>query len=45
MQLMAMIEGLKLVKPDEAVTIYIDSQLGVCTLAKWAAGWEVRGRR
>jgi ribonuclease HI len=43
MELTAMIEGLLMVAPDEAVDVYSDSQLVVQTLTSWAAGWERRG--
>lgn len=43
MELTAMVAGLKMVAPDEAVEIYTDSRLVVDTLTSWAAGWEKRG--
>jgi len=43
MELRAMIAGLRMIAPDEAVDIYSDSQLVVQTLTQWAAGWERRG--
>lgn len=43
MELTATIAGLEMAAPDEAVTIYTDSQLVVNTLTKWAAGWEKAG--
>jgi ribonuclease HI len=43
MELTAMIAGLRMVEPDEAVDVYSDSQLVVQTLTQWAAGWERRG--
>ena len=43
MELTAMIEGLKLLGPEEEMDVYSDSQLVVNTLTQWAAGWERRG--
>ncbi len=43
MELTAMIEGLSMVGPGEAVDVYSDSSLVVDTLTKWAKGWEARG--
>jgi len=43
MELTAMIAGLHMVRPDEAVDVYSDSRLVVQTLTQWAAGWERRG--
>ncbi|MCA9853893.1 MAG: ribonuclease HI, partial [Dehalococcoidia bacterium] len=43
MELTAMIEGLRMLAPDESTSVYSDSQLVVNTLTKWAAGWEQRG--
>lgn len=43
MELQAMIAGLELVRPGEAVDVYSDSRLVVQTLTSWAAGWERRG--
>jgi ribonuclease HI len=43
MELTAMIAGLRMVEPDEAIDVYSDSQLVVQTLTQWAAGWERRG--
>ena len=43
MELTAMIQGLSMVGPDEAVDVYSDSALVVDTLTKWAKGWEARG--
>jgi ribonuclease HI len=45
MELTAMIEGLSLLEPDEAIDVYTDSRLVVDTLTKWAAGWERNGWR
>ncbi|HEY4669187.1 MAG TPA: ribonuclease H, partial [Tepidiformaceae bacterium] len=38
MELTAMIQGLSMVGPDEAVDVYSDSALVVDTLTKWAKG-------
>jgi ribonuclease HI len=43
MELLAVIEGLKLAPADEEIALYTDSNLVVNTLTKWAAGWEKRG--
>lgn len=43
MELMAMISGLKMVEPDQAIDIYTDSKLVVDTLNSWARSWEARG--
>lgn len=43
MELTAMIEGLSMVGPEEAVDVYSDSELVVNTVTKWAKGWEARG--
>ena len=43
MELQAMIAGLELVRPGEAVEVYSDSRLVVQTLTSWAAAWERRG--
>jgi ribonuclease HI len=40
-----MIEGLRLLGPEEEMDVYSDSQLVVNTLTQWAAGWERRGWR
>ena len=45
MELTAIIEGLSLLSPEDAVDVYSDSRLVVDTLTKWAAGWEARGWR
>ncbi len=45
MELTAMIEGLSLLSPQDAVDVYSDSQLVVNTVTQWAAGWEARGWR
>lgn len=45
MELTAMVEGLLMIGPDDAVDVYSDSQLVVNTLTKWAGGWEKRGWR
>ena len=43
MELTAMIAGLSLIGPDDAVDVYSDSMLVVNTLTKWAASWEKAG--
>lgn len=45
MEFTAMIEGLKLLGPDEEMDLYSDSQLVVNTITQWAAGWAKRGWR
>jgi ribonuclease HI len=45
MELTAMIAGLEMIGPNDAVDVYSDSALVVNTLTKWAAGWEARGWR
>lgn len=45
MELTAMIEGLSMLAPEDAVDVYSDSRLVVDTLTKWAAGWERNGWR
>lgn len=43
MELLGMIEGLRMLPPDVEITLYSDSNLCVKTLNEWAAGWEKRG--
>jgi ribonuclease HI len=43
MELMAMIEGLRMLPEDAETTLYSDSNLCVQTVNEWAAGWEKRG--
>ena len=43
MEFTAMIVGLNMLGPSEAMDIYTDSQLVVNTLTQWAAGWERNG--
>ena len=43
MELMAMIEGLRMLPADAETTLYSDSNLCVQTVNEWAAGWERRG--
>ncbi|MBI2764746.1 MAG: ribonuclease HI [Chloroflexi bacterium] len=43
MELTAMIEGLAMTAPDEAIEVYSDSMLVVNTLTKWASSWAARG--
>ena len=45
MEFTAMIEGLRLLGPAEAIDVYSDSRLVVDTITKWAAGWAARGWR
>ena len=45
MELMAMIEGLRMLPADAETTLYSDSNLCVQTVNEWAAGWEKRGWR
>lgn len=45
MELRAIIEGLRMLGPNEATNVYSDSRLVVDTITKWAAGWERRGWR
>lgn len=45
MELMALIEGFRMLEAAEVVDIYSDSRLVVDTITKWAAGWERRGWR
>ena len=42
MELTAIIESLKKLSYDDAVTIYADSQLCVNTLNIWAKNWEIK---
>ena len=43
MELTALSEGIKLIEPNQSITIYTDSELCVNTINKWAAAWEKRG--
>jgi len=43
MELLAMIEGLRMLPADAELTLYSDSNLCVQTVNEWAAGWERRG--
>ena len=43
MELLALIEGLKLIPEGTRVTVYSDSNLAVRTINEWASGWEQRG--
>ncbi len=43
MELMALIEGAKMIPAGTTTTIYSDSNLAVRTINEWAAGWEARG--
>jgi len=43
MELMALIEAVKLVPESTPATLYSDSNLAVRTINEWAAGWKRRG--
>ena len=43
MELVALINGFKMISPEHEVTVYSDSELCVNTLTKWAAGWKAKG--
>ncbi len=43
MELTALIHALKLLSPEEEITVYSDSDLCVKTINEWAAGWKARG--
>lgn len=43
MELMALIEGYKMLDKDEAMAVYTDSQLCVNTITKWAKSWKRQG--
>lgn len=43
MELMALIEAVKLVPEGTTATLYSDSNLAVRTINEWAAGWKRRG--
>ena len=43
MEFTAMIHGLQMLGPEEAMDVYTDSQLVVNTLTQWAAGWKRNG--
>lgn len=43
MELKALIEGYKMLRADEGLPVFSDSQLCVNTITKWAAAWERRG--
>ncbi len=43
MELTALIAGLEMIPPDQAVDVYTDSQLVVNIITKWAEGWKERG--
>ncbi len=43
MEFTAMIHGLRMLGPQEAMGVYTDSQLVVNTLTQWAAGWQRNG--
>ncbi len=43
MELLALIEGFRLVPTGQSAVVWTDSQLCVNTITKWAAGWEKNG--
>lgn len=43
MELTALIEALRALPADAALTVYSDSRLCVDTINQWAQGWEARG--
>lgn len=43
MELTALIAGLEMIPPGQAVDVYTDSQLVVNIINEWAEGWEARG--
>lgn len=43
MELTALIAGLRMIPPGQAIDVYTDSQLVVNIVTQWAAGWEQRG--
>jgi ribonuclease HI len=43
MELTAMVAGLKMVRPEQRLEVFTDSQLVVNILTKWAEGWERKG--
>ena len=43
MELTALIAGLEMIPPDQAVDVYTDSQLVVNIINEWAEGWKARG--
>ena len=45
MELMALMAGYRMIDPDQAVTVWTDSQLCVNTFNDWAEGWARRGWR
>lgn len=45
MELSALIEGYRMLAPDESLPVYSDSSLCVNTITKWAADWERNGWR
>ena len=45
MELTALIEGLKLLNPDDEVEVFTDSELCVNTFTKWADSWAKNGWR
>jgi ribonuclease HI len=45
MEMIALIEGYKMLAPDEALPVYSDSELCVNTITKWAPAWKRKGWR
>ncbi len=43
MELTALITALKLLKPDDEIDVFTDSELCVNTVNQWAKNWEKRG--
>jgi ribonuclease HI len=43
MELTALIEGYKMVGPDEDIPVYSDSELCINTITKWATAWKQKG--
>ncbi|MCI0778189.1 MAG: ribonuclease HI [Chloroflexi bacterium] len=43
MELKALIEGFRLLSPDETISVFSDSQLCVKTVTTWAASWKRKG--
>ncbi len=43
MELKALIEGYKMLGPNEDLAVYSDSELCVNTITKWAPAWERKG--
>lgn len=43
MELTALITGFKLLKPEDEIEVFTDSELCVNTITQWAKNWEKRG--